>query len=118
MADTGGKNDGCSKFFVTKKFENAFARSWSEYADGSTGVLGLWNSFFSNVKELFSDFQSSLLQVMSSELFFAWLIMLFYDILADVLHVSHCHAIFAQVEGGFSLQHEYRHSTREIQIVV
>ena len=58
---------------------------------------------FNNVKEFISDCQSSLPQEMSSDLFLPGQSCFSqyhvgYDILADVLQVSHCHAIFAQVQ--------------------
>ena len=68
MADTGGKERRMFSIFVTKKFENAFARS---YQSVQMEALEFWvhETAFQQCLRVFSDFQSSLLQVMSSELF-------------------------------------------------
>ena len=60
----GGKNDGCSKF-LKQKFENAFARRVWRWKYWNFGFM---KQLFNNVKEFFSECQSSLPQVMSSEL--------------------------------------------------
>ena len=68
MADTGGKERRMFSIFVTKKFENAFARSYQSVQMESL-EFWVYETAFQQCLRVLSDFHSSLLQVMSSELF-------------------------------------------------